>query len=292
MFLSAASFSGALDIAANPEKADPMVTPIINATEVGLNRTPPNTIFGDRLTNEINWAAHDPATLAGNLRGMRLYAWTGDGTPGPFEGADYSPPAAVIEGGVHELTTLFHGELIERSNPIEYHDYGPGTHIWPYWERDLRELMGPLMNDFAHPAPVPKRVDFQSDAAHWSQWGWDVTIDRPAREFSLLTGAYRSGFTLTGSGTATVVTPAIYPPRSLAHVTTTGQLGPVRERRIRVGKSGRLTIKVPLGPGNPAQQSTPGSQTREFSTAVRISGVRAGGRPSRRARSESSARAR
>jgi S-formylglutathione hydrolase FrmB len=271
MFAAAASFSGAVDIAANPERADPLVTPIINATEVGLNRTPPNTIFGDRVTNEINWAAHDPATLAGNLRGMRLYAWTGNGNPGPLDDPQPNLPAMGIEAGVHELTTLFKGELDKRSIPIDYHDYGAGTHTWPYWERDLRELLGPLMRDFARPAPTPAKVDFQTDAGHWSEWGWDATITRAGREFSYLTAAGRAGFTLTGSGTATVVTPRFYKPRSVARVTVSGSS---TDRRMRFGGMGRLKLELAL----PA--------------AVRISGVRAGGRPSRRARSGSSARAR
>lgn len=269
LFSAAASFSGAVDIAANPLLADPIITPVINATEVGLDRVPPNTFFGDRASNEVNWAAHDPATLAGNLRGMRLYAWTGDGRPGPFDGADYAPAAALIEAGVHHLSALFHGELVKRSIPIDYRDYGPGTHSWPYWERDLRELVGPLMSDFAHPDPAPAPVDFQSDAAQWTEWGWNVRIDRPAREFSHLSNAGRTGFTLTGSGSATVVTPAFYRPGSTARVSMAGS-GPRTLQRVRAGKKGRLHLLVPLGAGNPAQQFTAASTTREYSTTVRV----------------------
>jgi S-formylglutathione hydrolase FrmB len=273
LFSAAASFSGAVDIAANPLVADPLVTPIINATEVGLNGVPPNTFFGDRASNEVNWAAHDPATLAGNLRAMRLYAWTGDGRPGPLDGAGYSPAAALIEAGVHELSDLFHGELLKRSIPIDYRDYGPGTHAWPYWERDLRELMGPLMSDFDHPDPAPATVDYQSDSAHWAEWGWNVAIDRPAREFSRLSNAGRTGFTLTGSGIATVVTPGFYRPGSTARVSMVGS-GPRTLQRVRADKKGRLHLLVALGPGNPAQQSTAGATTHEYSTAVRVAAAK------------------
>ena len=86
----------------------------------------------------------ETATLAGNLRGMRLFAWTGNGQPGPLDSGDPNPGAQAIEAGVHELTTLFHGELVERGIPIDYHDYGPGTHTWPYWRRDLRETLPDL----------------------------------------------------------------------------------------------------------------------------------------------------
>jgi hypothetical protein len=100
-----------------------------------------------------------------------------------------------------------------------------------------------------------------------------VTITRPAREFSSIRGAGRTGFTLTGSGTGAVTTPAFYPPRSLALVTISGAQ-PFSSRRVRVARTGRLSLQVPLGPGNPAQQSTVGAQTREYSTSVRISAPR------------------
>src|SRR3954452_18132088 len=86
LFATALAYSGAPDIAYDKEVAVG-ATAIINATEVGLDGEPPNSMFGDRVTNEINWAAHDPATLAGNLRGTRLFLWTGDGSPGPYDRA-------------------------------------------------------------------------------------------------------------------------------------------------------------------------------------------------------------
>ena len=63
LFSSTFSYSGAPDIASRPETIAGS-TLIINATEVGLNGDPPNTMFGSRATNEVNWKAHDPATLA------------------------------------------------------------------------------------------------------------------------------------------------------------------------------------------------------------------------------------
>ena len=64
---------------------------ILNATEVGLDHVPANSILGRRSTDEINWAAHDPTTLAGNLRWTKLFMFTGNGQPGPL---DRSPHVA------------------------------------------------------------------------------------------------------------------------------------------------------------------------------------------------------
>jgi hypothetical protein len=30
-----------------------------------------------------------------------------------------------------------------------WNDYGPGTHSWPYWQRDLSEAMPSLMSSLA-----------------------------------------------------------------------------------------------------------------------------------------------
>ena len=267
-FAAAASFSGAVDIAANPERADPLVTPIINLTEVALIGVPPNTIFGDRATNEINWAAHDPVTLAGNLRGMGLFTWTGNGEQGPLD-PEPNPGASAIEAGVHELTVLFNGELAERSIPVEADDYGPGTHTWPYWARDLRELMGPLSDIFDRPDATPWKVDYMSADPHYAQWGWRVDVDRPAREFSTLQGAGDRGYTLTGSGSATVTTPGVYRPGAQARVTVSSPAGS-RTDTATVGRDGALRIATPLGPGNPAQQFTAGANTAVYSTRVGI----------------------
>ena len=270
-FAAAASFSGAPDISANPERSVPLVTPIINLTEVALIGVPPNTIFGDRANNEINWAAHDPATLAGNLRGMGLFTWTGNGEQGPLD-PEPNPGASAIEAGVHELTVLFNGELAERSIPVEADDYGPGTHTWPYWQRDLRELMGPLSDIFDRPDPTPWKVDYTSADPHFAQWGWRVDVDRPAREFSALQGAGDRGYTLTGSGTATVTTPGVYRSGAQARITVATASGS-RTETATVSREGTLRIATPLGPGNPAQQFTPeaaAAGTTVYSTRVGI----------------------
>src|SRR5205085_3646670 len=71
LFGVALAYSGAPDIAWDPDVVVGS-TLIINGTEVGLDHQPPNSMFGDRVTNEVNWAAHDPATLANNLRATKL----------------------------------------------------------------------------------------------------------------------------------------------------------------------------------------------------------------------------
>jgi S-formylglutathione hydrolase FrmB len=271
LFETALSFSGAPDIAADGE-AEALARPIILATEVGLDGVAPNSFFGDPSTDEINWAAHDPATLAGNLRGMNLSLYTGNGKAGPFD-AHTNAGAQVIEGGVHTLTQLFHARLQGLGIPSLYDDYGPGTHSWPYWARDLRWSIGQVMSDFAHPSLAPNPVTYTTDAATYSVFGWQVALQRTATEFSTLADASAAGFTLNGSGSATVQTPAQYARGGRYSVTVAAASGTTTTLE-RVGASRRLQVNVPLGPANKDQEYTLAASlsggTKVYSTDVTI----------------------
>jgi S-formylglutathione hydrolase FrmB len=247
LFGVALSFSGAPDIAYDAE-AQSLVTPIINLTETSLDGVPANSMFGPRTTEEINWAAHDPTTLAGNLRDTRLRMYTGDGKPGPFDHTA-NPLASALEAGVEQLTMLFHRRLQKLGISSFYDDYGPGTHSWPYWDRDLRQAIGPLMADFATPVSVPRRFSYMSADASFAVYGWRVRMRRAVREFATLADARDGGFTLKGSGSATVTTPARY-PRGARYLIRIG----TKTISTRVGRARRLRIDVPLGPSNGIQE--------------------------------------
>jgi S-formylglutathione hydrolase FrmB len=274
LFSEALSFSGAPDIAYD-SAAQALVTPIINATEIGLDGVPPNSMFGPRATEEINWAAHDPTTLAENLRGMRLEMYTGNGQSGPFDGPVPNPAASVIEAGVEQLTIMFHNRLQALGIPSTFDDYGAGTHSWPYWARDLQWSMGAIMDNFAHPPPAPKQATYTSADSAYEAFGWNVQTHRAVREFSTLEHAARGGFTLQGSGSATVVTPGDYRRRQGYRVTITTSHG-TSSRVERASRAGRLTIRVPLGPSNTVQEypdDGPAIGTIVYSTRVEIAHV-------------------
>jgi S-formylglutathione hydrolase FrmB len=269
LFGTALSYSGAPDIAYDAQ-AQALVTPVINATETGLDGVPPNSMFGPRQTEEINWAAHDPTTLAANLAHTNLFLYTGNGQPGPLDGGAPNPGAMAIEWGVHQLTQLFHDRLQALGIPSLYDDYGPGTHSWPYWARDLRDSIGPLMTDFAHPKRAPRTFTYMSADPQYSVYGWRVSVKRQVAEFSTLDGS-RSGFTLQGSGTATVSTPARY--RRHARYAVTIVSGAGRKTMALRPKRRRLVITVPLGPSNTIQEyplDGPSTATKVYTTRVTI----------------------
>jgi S-formylglutathione hydrolase FrmB len=247
MFTSVAAFSGGCEIDRDPE-AISVATGIIQYTASALDGADPDAMFGPRATQELNWQAHDPATLVTNLRGMKISLWTGNGDPGPLDhGPD--PAASAIEVITFGATRLFHGHLEEAGIPSTYIYYGAGTHSFPYWARDLEQYVGPLMRRFASAPTRRSSIDYLSAADHWEEWGWAVTLDRPEPGFSRLRHARRGGFVLTGTGRASVRTPPVYPPGAWARVTTIGRAGRSIEQ-LRVGPGGALRLTVPLGQGS------------------------------------------
>ena len=249
LFTSVASFSGGCVIDRDPQ-AIAISTTIIQYTTTALSGVDdPDAIFGPRATHALNWQAHDPGTLVTNLRGMHIGLWTGDGEPGPLDPDPPDPGAAAIEAITFGATQLFDGYLQEARIPHDYVYYGGGTHIWPYWARDLTEYVGPLMRRFRHPPRKPRSISYLTTDDRWQQWGWDVKLERSARAFNHLERARRRGFLLTGTGRARVRTPRFYRSGSRVTVTVRGVAGTSRARTT-VGRSGRLRVDVPLSDGD------------------------------------------
>jgi hypothetical protein len=272
LFGIALAYSGAPDIAYDPLAIGPS-TSIINYTETVYDHVPANSMFGPRATEEVNWANHDPATLATNLRDTKLFLYAGNGQPGPLAGPGCTTAFAEdIESLVGQDTTLFHNRLVALGIPSVYDAYGPGTHCFAYWARDLKGSIGAIARDFVHPARPPRRVTYTIADPIYSIYGWHVAIHRAAEEFSTLENASAGGFAIAGSGSATVITPPFCAARASYRVTL---LGP-RVRRtihVRARADRRLRINLPLGPANRYQQYTAAADaagTAVFTTHVAI----------------------
>jgi hypothetical protein len=74
-------------------------------------------------------------------------------------------------------------------------------------------------------------------------------MHRAVEEFSTLKDASTTGFTLEGSGSATVVTPGRYVPGRRYTVTVRSQA-----EHERADRRGHLMIEVPLGPSDTTQE--------------------------------------
>ena len=152
-----------------------------------------------------------------------------------------------------------HDRLERLRIPHVWDDYGPGSHTWPYWARDLRETLPSMIRRFAHPVAAPTRVTYTSTERAYAVYGWRVALRRPNVEFSTLSRADKRGFALTGSGRATVTTPARYRPRARFRVRITRD-GATASRRISADRAGRLRIDVRLARANPYDEGSPAAK--------------------------------
>jgi len=253
LYASAASFSGGVDLELRLF-GQPAGKITIAATAPRDGGTA-DSVFGNFDTQNILWRGHNPPDLAANLRGLALGIYTGNGQPGgPLGGP---PGTDIIELGAHDMSVNVHRRLARLGIPHLWDDYGKGAHTWPYWARDLRETLPWMMRRFDHPAPPPARVSYTSIERAYEDFGWRVAIRRPNVEFSTLSRAWRGGFALTGSGTATVTTPAAYRPRARLRL----RIREGRQLLFRVARadaSGRLRVAVRLAPVNRRDEGATG----------------------------------
>jgi S-formylglutathione hydrolase FrmB len=265
LFVFAASFSGIVDnhdALGDFQQFDEGLA----ARDGGI----PGSLWGRFATDSIRWEAHDPADLAMNLRGSSLQLRTGNGMPGGAYGGGPSRTEMLA----HRESVVLDQALDDLKIPHLWDDYGAGAHAWAYWNHDLQESLPDMMATFASPPAPPATVNFTAVESDYEVYGWQVSLQRPVLEFSTLSDARRSGFSLSGSGSATVTTPAILRPGQPVVITSTMQTGATTIRKLQADHKGRLVIDVTLGPPNPEQEGLPGAATHVYHTGVSIGPMR------------------
>ncbi|MFG3389606.1 alpha/beta hydrolase [Streptomyces rochei] len=137
MFKATASYSGS----AHPLLNDESVARIMGFF-AGQNNDPLR-VWGNPVAQRRIWKAHDPFHLAKRLRSIPVYLSCGDGTTGPLD----------APGAVSALETDFNrqnhalAEELRRvgARHLTTNFYGPGTHVWAYWERELHASLPMLL---------------------------------------------------------------------------------------------------------------------------------------------------
>lgn len=125
LFRAAASFSGILDTA---------------------NWQPPPQVWGDRSRHADIWRRHNPLDRTADLRGVSLFVSYGNGNPGPLDtGGTPLEEARQTEQQLAPGNTAFVHRLRDLGIPATVDAYGPGTHSWPYWQRELHRVLPGIM---------------------------------------------------------------------------------------------------------------------------------------------------
>ena len=258
LFVAASSLSGAPDTNWLPGAAANTVSP-------ALDTAIPDSIYGPRATNEVNWRGHNPVDLAANLRTLDIQLYTGNGILGEEEIGEATAPAncPVESGIILPETQSLHNTLVAQGIPHKYAAYDWGCHSLSLVKYEIAESLPRFTEVFAKNTPVPTAFDYRSTAPQFGLFDWSVTADpNRAAEFMDLRSVSNTGFTITGSGTTQVTTPPNFRGNKAVTVLINGT-----PTTHRPDSTGRITVTVDLGQPNQDQQYTLGATTN-LRTAV------------------------
>ncbi|WP_338693110.1 alpha/beta hydrolase family protein [Streptomyces sp. Q6] len=137
MFKAAAAYSGS----AHPLLNDESVNRVLGF--FGGQGGDPLRVWGDPVAQRDVWEAHDPYYLAKRLKTIPVYLSCGDGTTGPL---DAPGATSALEADFDRQNQALAGAL-ERAGArqLTTHFYGPGTHTWAYWQRELHASLPMLL---------------------------------------------------------------------------------------------------------------------------------------------------
>ncbi|MBX7464587.1 alpha/beta hydrolase-fold protein [Streptomyces sp. NPDC056132] len=106
----------------------------------------PYAIWGDPVRQRAVWAKHDPTLQAGALRGLPVFLSCGNGRAGPYDPAGERDPG---EAYFEQQNRALADRLAAVGSPVRADFYGPGTHAWPYWQRELHRSLPMLLSALA-----------------------------------------------------------------------------------------------------------------------------------------------
>ncbi|MBZ9642035.1 alpha/beta hydrolase family protein [Streptomyces sp. PSKA30] len=107
-------------------------------------------VWGDSEVNADIWQAHNPAAMPRAFRGAKVHLSAGDGEIGPMDGNRPAPVLMIASVGdkfLPESVARFAQSLRSVGVEVTTHLYSPGTHSWPYWERELHSIWPTVMKE-------------------------------------------------------------------------------------------------------------------------------------------------
>jgi S-formylglutathione hydrolase FrmB len=95
------------------------------------------------LAEGAGWEDLDPADLLPLLADGATYIAYGNGQPGPLDSDGATDD--LLEGWLSGGNDDFLSDLQEDGLPAEVNAYGPGTHSWAYWDRELKASLPSIL---------------------------------------------------------------------------------------------------------------------------------------------------
>jgi S-formylglutathione hydrolase FrmB len=146
--------------------------------------------LGDPALHPILWRGDSAIDLAANLRGVRIFLRTGDGSVGPLDPP--GPPDALTEiHGRTEALAAFGQRLLLKAlkrahvTGVDAETY-PGTHRAEYWNREIPEFAAWLRRQLARPVRTRRRFHVESVQPRFTAWGWSFGAHRKVRELAVV----------------------------------------------------------------------------------------------------------
>jgi diacylglycerol O-acyltransferase/trehalose O-mycolyltransferase len=130
-YASAASFSGIVHTRLSKQESQGYLGLVQSQGE------DPAALWGDPTTDVDVWREHNPYDLAAQLKAIPIFVSAGNGQRGPLD----KPGAGVdeIEQSIGAENKAFASRLRELGAGAQIDLYGPGTHNWVYWQRELHK---------------------------------------------------------------------------------------------------------------------------------------------------------
>ncbi|MCW2722872.1 alpha/beta hydrolase-fold protein, partial [Pseudonocardia sp.] len=224
--------------------------------------------YGTGVTDEIWWRNYDPSQIATNLAGFggKLLLSYGDACLSTASLATEdcrtyppvrNPAAATIEALLVANNHVAVKDLPAKTIPAQFIQL-PGVH-GANNHRVYADYIVPSANDlFSRKIVDPRSFSYRTVIPHFAVWGYDVSVERQDDEFLSLGAARADGssFTLTGTGTVRLRTPAAFTPGSTHRIIVTAQDGSSNQQIATADSSGRLGLTIKLGGDHPLDQGT------------------------------------
>jgi diacylglycerol O-acyltransferase/trehalose O-mycolyltransferase len=138
MFTVAASFSGIVHTRLSSDESQGYLGLIQSEGQ------DPLALWGDPDVQVDIWKQHNPYDLTPQLKDVRLFISAGSGQPGPLDKAGTSEDSIETQIGAENRAFAERVQQLALNATIDL--YGPGTHNWVYFQRELHRAW-PMISD-------------------------------------------------------------------------------------------------------------------------------------------------